>query len=259
VLVRMAAISALRHLPAADRIALLTPLLGDRFRSVRQVAAAELTGAGVAALTPSDDEKFRAAMREYLDYRLAKADTPESHMAIGGFALSRRKWEEAEAAFRTATEMDPQLAEGWMMQAQLREARGDLAGAEKALGNGIAAAPANIDLLLARAALDARQQRTDDSLGWYKRAQALAPERPDIWLGMAVTALYGNKPQQALDYAREATKREPGNGEAQLVLAMAHAITGDIPSARAAAERARTLAPQLQFPPELEQILKGTP
>ena len=259
VLVRMAAIGALRHLPAAERIALLTPLLGDRFRSVRQVAAAELAGAGVAALTPADDAKFRAAMQEYVDYRLANADTPESHMAIGGFALSRRKWDDAEAAFRTATGMDPQLAEGWMMQAQLREARGDLAGAEKALGSGIAAAPENVELLLARAALDARQQRTDDSLGWYKRAQALAPERPDIWLGMAVTALYGNRPQLALDYAGKAATRDPANAEAQLVLAMAHAITGDVPAARAAAERARALAPQLQFPPELEQILKGTP
>ena len=254
-LVRTAATSAIRHVPAEARIALLRPLLADPARTVRQAAAIELAGTGVAALPSSDDDAFRKALREFVDMRLAAADTPESHMAIGGFALSRRQWKEAEAAFGTATEMDPQLAEGWLMQAQLREATGDATGAEAALSAGLAAAPTNIALLLARGGLDARQGRTDAALGWYKRAVALDATRPDIWLGMAMASLYGSKPELALEYAEKAEALSPGNIDALVITAMAHAMRGETAEARSAAGRARALAPGLQLPPELEQLL----
>ena len=61
---------------------------------------------------------------------MANADTPESHIAIGGLALSRRQWDEAQQAFTTATEMDPQMASAWLVLAQLAEARGN-AGAPR--------------------------------------------------------------------------------------------------------------------------------
>ena len=114
-----------RNIPVVERVGLLTPLLSDPARSVRQVAAIEIAGAGVAALPAADDPKYRAALTEYLNSRLANADTPEGHMALGGLALSRRQWDEAETAFRTAAEMDPQLVQAWLVLSQIREARGD--------------------------------------------------------------------------------------------------------------------------------------
>jgi len=254
-LLRQTAAGAIRHLPAEERVALLTPLLSDPVRGVRQTAAVELAGAGVAALPGADDEAFRKALREYLDSKLANADTPESHMALGGLALSRRKWNEGEAAFRTATEMDPQLFEGWLMQAQLREARGDVAGAEAALTSAIAASPRNITILMARGALDARQGRTESALGWYKRAVALDENRGDVWLDMAITALYGSRPDLALEYGAKAERLAPRNTDALVVQAMAHALRDEKPEAKAAAERARALSPGLQLPAELETYL----
>ncbi len=254
-LVRAAAAGAIRHIPPAERIALLTPLLSDPVRSVRQTAAIEITGAGVVALPAVDDVKLRAALQEYLDSRLANADTPESHMAIGGMALSRRKWDDAEAAFRTATEMDPQLAQAWLVLAQIKEARGDAAGTETVFSAAIAASPQNIELLLARAGFEARRRRTEDALAWYRRALALDDSRPDVWLGMGIAALYGEKPDLALDYAAKAVTLDPQNTEALLVQAMAHFILGQSGEARQAAERARTISPDLQMPPELERLL----
>jgi len=254
-LVRTATVGAIRHIPAADRVSLLTPLLSDPLRSVRQTAAIEIAGAGVAALPPADDSKFRAALQEYLDSRLANADTPEGHMAIGGMALSRRKWDDAEAAFRTAAEMDPQLTQAWLVLAQIREARGDAAGTEAALTAAVSAAPENIELLLARAGFEARRQRTDDALAWYKRALARDENRADTWFGMSIAALYGQRHELALDYARRSETLDPGNPEAAVVQAMAHAMLGQRAEAKTAAERARQIAPGLQLPPELESLL----
>jgi tetratricopeptide (TPR) repeat protein len=256
-LVRAAAAGAIRHIPPAERIGLLTPLLSDPVRSVRQTAAIEIAGAGVAALPAADDAKFRSALQEYLDSRLANADTPEGHMAIGGMALSRRNWDDAEAAFRTATEMDPQLTQAWLVLSQIREARGDAAGTEAALAAATAAAPKNIELLLARAGFEARRQRTDDAIAWYRRALALDQNRADAWLGMGIAALYGQRPELALDYAARSETLEPRNPEAAVVQAMAHALLGQRAEAKTAAERARAISPGLQLPEELERLLSS--
>ncbi len=254
-LVRAAAAGAIRHIPPAERIPLLTPLLSDPVRSVRQTAAIEIAGAGVAALPPPGDQKFREALQEYLDSRLANADTPEGHMAIGGMALSRRKWDDAEAAFRTATEMDPQLTQAWLVLSEIREARGDAAGTEAALTAAIAASPGNIDLLLARAGFEARRQQTDDALAWYRRALALDANRADAWLGMSIAAVYGQRPELALDYAEKARALAPASPDPLVVKAMAHALLGQRAEAREAAERARALSPGLRLPEELERLL----
>jgi predicted CXXCH cytochrome family protein len=255
VLVRTAAAGALRNIPVVERVALLTPLLSDPARSVRQAAAIEIAGAGVAALPGADDKKFLAALTEYRDSRMANSDTPESHMAMGGLALSRRQWDDAEAAFRTAAEMDPQLTQAWLVLTQIREARGDKAGTEAAFSAAIAASPKNIELLLARAEYAMRSQRADDAIAWYRRAVALDGNRADVWLGMGVAAVYARKPELALDYATKAATLAPQDPQPLVVKAMAHLILGQTADARAEAQRARALAPTVQLPQELEQLL----
>lgn len=220
-LVRAAATGALRQIDVQDRIMLLMPLLSDPARSVRQRAAVEIAGAGVAMLPASDDAAYRKGLEDFMDARMANADTPESHVAIGGLALSRRQWDEAATAFTTATEMDPQMTSAWMVLAQLAEARGNPKGAEDALAKGLAASPGNVDMLLARGDVAARQQKFDDALGWYRRAQAAEPQRADVWVASAI----------------------------------GYALTGDRVAAAEAAQRARSLAPGVALPAELEQFL----
>lgn len=219
--VRAAASGSLRQLEAQQRIALLRLLLKDPSRAVRQKAAVELTAAGVAALPPEDDQLMRDGLQSFLDARLANADTPESHMAIGGLALGRRQWPEAESAFSAAVEMDPQLAPAWLMLARLREARGDMAGASASLTSAVSALPRNPEILQARASFELRQGKNADALAWYKRALALDAGNADTWLGLAIT----------------------------------NYILGDAGQAKAAAQKARELSPGLQLPRELNELL----
>ncbi len=220
-LVRAAATGALRQIAIQDRIALLMPLLTDPSRSVRQRTAVEIAGAGVAMLPAADDAAYRQGLQDFMDAHMANADMPESHVAIGGLALSRRQWDEAQKAFTTATELDPQMASAWLVLAQLAEARGNPQGAEAALASGLAASPHNADILLARGDMAARQQKFDNALDWYRRAQAADPKRPDVWVASAI----------------------------------GYALKGDRVAAAAAAGRARELAPGMALPPELEQFL----
>lgn len=222
-MVRAAATGALRQVDVQDRIALLMPLLADPSRSVRQRTAVEIAGAGVAMLPADDDAAYRKGLQDFVDARMANADTPESHVAIGGLALSRRQWDEAQQAFTAAVEIDPQMVSAWLVLAQLAEARGNAKGAEDALTAGLAASPRSVDILLARGDFDARQRKFDAALGWYRRAQAADPKRPDVWVASAI----------------------------------GYALTGDRVAAAEAAKRARDLAPGMPLPQELEQFLNS--
>lgn len=92
-------------------------------------------------------------------------------------------------------------------------------------------------------------------MSWYKRALARDENRPDAWLGMSIAALYGQKPELALDHAARAEALDGRNPEAPVVQAMAHAILGQRAEAKAAAERARRIVPGIPPPPELEALL----
>ena len=77
---------------------------------------------------------------------MARADFPETHLQIGGAALAGRNLEVAEAAFREAVALDPQLVDGWAMIARIHAAAGDAEGARRALDEGLAANPGQGDL-----------------------------------------------------------------------------------------------------------------
>jgi predicted CXXCH cytochrome family protein len=255
-LVRSAAAGALRQTEAQERIGLLRPLLADPARSVRQRAAVELAGAGVAALPGPDDQMFRDGLKDFVDSRIANADTPESHMALAGLALTRRQWQQAEAAFAAAAEMDPQLSEAWLMQARLRAAAGKWDGAAAALEAGIKAQPKDINLRLELAGIGMQRGKPDAAMAAYRQALEIDGQRPDIWVAMGVAALSAGDNAAALDAAGKATAIAPQYAEPYVLAAMVHLARGQTAEARSAAQRARELDPRLELPPEIASLLK---
>jgi cytochrome c-type biogenesis protein CcmH/NrfG len=98
-------------------------------------------------------------MREWQATLLAKADFPETQMAIGGVALALRNPAAGTRAFREAVVMDPQLVEGWIMIARISAALGDIEGAAASIDAGLAANPGNGALMqLHREIASVRQQ-----------------------------------------------------------------------------------------------------
>ncbi len=139
-LVRVGAAGALRTLPPPDRLALLRPLLSDPSRSVREAAARALLDTASLPDTASDPA-LQAALAEWQQALKLRADFPETHLQIGGAALTSREFDLALAAFRQAVTLDPQLVDAWSIIVRLQAAMGNPEGALASLTEGLAANP----------------------------------------------------------------------------------------------------------------------
>jgi hypothetical protein len=147
-LVRAAAALALRSLPPGERLAVLTPLMTDPLRTVREAAARALLD--VAAGASSAPVALEAALDEWREALRLRADFPETHLQIGGAALTMRDFRGALAAFRQAVRLDPQLVDAWSIIVRLLAALGDAEGAVAAYAEGVAANPGHPALLAVR-------------------------------------------------------------------------------------------------------------
>jgi tetratricopeptide (TPR) repeat protein len=145
-LVRAAAVGLQRGAEPEARMARLLPALGDPVRAVR-IAAAKAT---LDATESGQDPEAVALRRARAEWRAALAsrtDFPETHLQIGGAALTLRDWDGAVAAFGEAVSLDPQLVDGWTMIVRILAATGKEAEARSALGAALAANPGNPALM----------------------------------------------------------------------------------------------------------------
>ncbi len=138
-LVRAAAIPLHRAAPPNIRARRIGLLLQDERRSVRIEAARAILDILAADPSPTLARSARRAVGEYQQSLAAKADFPETQMAIAGTALVFRDYRVADRAFSEAVRMDPQQVEAWRMIARLRAAQNDIDGAKNALLEGLAA------------------------------------------------------------------------------------------------------------------------
>jgi tetratricopeptide (TPR) repeat protein len=206
-------------------------------------------------MSEADQAALKKAVAEYLDSRSANADMPESHMAAAGLALSMRRWEAAEAAFKQAAAMDPQLDAAWLMLGRLRAALGDEQGAEQYLQNGLQYQPRSFALMFERADLESRRGNDSKAIDWYRRIVAIDETRADAWLQLASAALRTRNAALALDATDKVIALEPANADAFVIAAIAHYLRGDMGLAKEKAVKARELVPAIQLPVEIEKIL----
>ena len=254
-LVRAAAAGLARQLEPSVRLAALKPLLGDPVRIVRHAAATELAGIDPMAMSEAEQKTLNDAIAEYLDSRNAVADTPEGQLAIAGLALSRRNWDDAEAAFKQAVSLDPQLDYAWTMLARLRSALGDERTAEEYLEKGLQYQPQSIRLLFERAGLESRRGNDRAAMDVYRRIVALDGTRTDAWVELAFSALRSNDLVTALDSADKLIALDPANADAYAIAAVARYMQGDLALAKDYGLKARAARPGIQLPVEIERLL----
>lgn len=142
-LVRAAAIVVQRGGEPMNKIRELTPLLSDPVRSVRMAAAREFLNAPIARFPQKIEAAYRKALSEWRTSLMARADFPETHLALGGAALTMRNLQAAEAAFREAVRMDPQLVDGWRMIIRILQARGENEAAASTAEEALSVNPEN--------------------------------------------------------------------------------------------------------------------
>lgn len=121
-LVRAAAIGAQNAALPQIRVQRLLDRLGDPARMVRIEAAKAMLNAPIARLPSRFEFLMQRAMGEWRDSLQARIDFPETHMILGGMALTMRNIPAALQAFRETVTMDPQREEAWIMLARITAA-----------------------------------------------------------------------------------------------------------------------------------------
>ncbi|KUJ86260.1 hypothetical protein AVO45_04100 [Ruegeria marisrubri] len=132
-LVRANAVALQRSAQVDERVTRLSPLLQDGMQSVRLAAAREFLAVRAETLSPSQKALVGRAMADWRRSLSNRLDFPETHMVLGGMALTLRDAKAAEQAFREVVKMDPQRAEAWPMLVRLAQINGGPAAARAVL------------------------------------------------------------------------------------------------------------------------------
>ncbi len=140
-LVRASAIAVQRGAPPEARVGRLVPLLGDPMRSVRIEAAKQLLDAPIARMPPAIEADHARAMGDWRASLGNRMDFPETHLVLGGVALTMRNLPAAAAAFAEVTRLDPQQAQAWVMRVRIAAAGEGAEAARAVLAEALAAVP----------------------------------------------------------------------------------------------------------------------
>ncbi|MDP5218452.1 multiheme c-type cytochrome [Ruegeria sp. 2205SS24-7] len=120
-MVRASAVGLLTN-AGPDEIARMLPLLQDPLRVVRIAAARAILSAGGTQISRDGQESLRQALSEWRSSLVNRADFPETHLVLGGMALTMRNLPAAQKAFEEVTLLDPQRVDAWVMQVRLAAA-----------------------------------------------------------------------------------------------------------------------------------------
>ena len=190
-LVRAAAARLQRQANPPDRAKALGPLLSDPMKTVRLAAALELATIG-DAMPAGDRPALQKAFGELRESFAARADFPETQMAIGGLAMTSRDWQAADAAFLQASTLDPQLAEAWLARARIRAALGDVVGATEILNAAYLRNEGNVQIANELASLLVSQGRDEAAIPLLRTVLAAYPNERDVLVTLAAALLRAN-------------------------------------------------------------------
>ena len=140
-LVRASAVQVQRAAPPTDRVTRIVGLLGDPMRSVRIEAAKQMLDAPIARMPPAMEANFRRAMADWQGAMANRMDFPETHLVLGGVALTMRNIPAAEGAFREVTQLDPQRVDAWVMLVRIAAAARGPQAAREVLAEALAVLP----------------------------------------------------------------------------------------------------------------------
>jgi predicted CXXCH cytochrome family protein len=242
-LVRRAAARALEGAEPALRVELLTPLLGDAVRDVRLEAAHALASVPGDRLTQAQRAAVDRGLAEYVAAQRFNADRPESHLNLGLLYLAQQRPVEAEAALKTALELDPRFVPASVNLADFYRATGRDAEGERVLREALRRNTRSATARHALGLLLVRQQRMPEAVAELEAAARLAPESARYGYVYAVALHDLGRPKQARDVLTRVLARHPYDRDA-LAAQIAYALEQrDSSQALAHARRLAELEP----------------
>ena len=214
-LVRKEAAGLMERLPPGERIPVLAPLLTDPIAAVRAEAARALAAAS-HLLGADQKAAFDQAATEFEKKQRAIADRAAGYLRLALFYNDLRRPTDAEAAYRKATEIEPDAVPVWVNLGELLFQQQRHEEAEAAFRSAVEKASMEENRGVAHDALARfliRLKRYDEGVAELKEAARLLPENAQVqyFLGVALNST-GNV-DDAFGYLKRATELEPNNPE----------------------------------------------
>lgn len=243
-LLRTSAVNALDSLPLPQRFQLLRPLVEDEITSVRLAVAEQLAAVPLDQLREPDAEALRTLFREYQAIAARHADMPGNRVQLGVFLATRGDLPAAEAAYRGAIAMNPQLLPARLNLADLLRSQQQEDEAREQLQAALAVAPDNGPTLFALGLLETRVGNPDQALDYLGRAADLETSGIRQRYVYAVALHDLGQPEKAIAQLEKLLRQAPQSAEVLLALANYSAEQGDREAARRYATRLQATDPR---------------
>ncbi len=242
-LLRTSAVRALEFLPLHQRFQLLEPLFDDGNTSVRMAVAESLAGVPLDQVRPEQAAALEPLFAEYVAIQRRHADMPSAQLQLGVFYVSRGDLPAAEAAYREALSINPQMIPAHLNLADLLRAQGREEEARKLLLAALAVAPDSGDTLHALGLLETRSGDRELALDYLGRAARLETGGVRHRFVYAIALHDLGQPEKAITELQGLLRQAPRSEETLLALANYSAELGRREQARGYAGQLTQIAP----------------
>ncbi|MEM1403816.1 MAG: tetratricopeptide repeat protein [Pseudomonadota bacterium] len=242
-LLRTSAVRVIQQLPPQQRFGLLAPMTKDPVTGVRLEVAMGLADIPLDQLRAGDQQVLLEAFNEYRQVLGEHADMPSMQLQLGLFHLSRGDFPSAEAAYREALHLNPQLVGAYLNLADLLRSQQREEEAREQLMAALAIAPESGDAMHALGLLEARARNQQAAMKWLGAAAQIETQGSRHRYVFAIAQHDFGDPQSALVTLRKLHAALPADETALLALTNYTAEAGNISSAERYARKLLTLDP----------------
>ena len=259
-LLRVSTVRALEFLPLHQRLQLLQPLIDDEITSVRMEVAIALAGVPLDQVPAPQAKQLRALFDEYASTLQQHADMPGVQLQLGVFHATRGDLPAADAAYREALYLNPQLLVAYLNLADLLRSQSRDDEARKLLLQALEIAPDNGPTLHALGLLETRSGKPDTALQYLQRAAKLETTGTRHRFVYAIALHDLGQPREAVTQLQALLRSVPQNQEVLLALTNYQVELGQRDKALVHARTLTKIAPGNQAYRQLyQQLSQGAP
>jgi predicted CXXCH cytochrome family protein len=230
--VRESAVRAISaFLPPAERVPLLTPLLGDPVKTVRIVAARDLLSVARNGLGNAQAH-WNTAIAEYEAVQMSLLERAEANLNLAMLYQASGRGGEVEALLRNALKRDPDFYPALVKLVQWLEAGGRNEEARTLLELSLKQHPDAALLQHTQGLSLVRAGKTTDAMPALRKAAALEPQNAQYGYVLAVALHDSGKVDQACETLERLLKVQPANRNARLSLIQYYLDNGQEPKAQ---------------------------
>ena len=256
-IIRTSTVRALQFLPINQRYQLLQPLIDDDITSVRMEVALSLAEVPLDQVPADQAKQLQELFREYIDVQKQHADMPGIQLQLGIFYVIRGDFPSAEAAYREAIRINPQLIPAMLNLADLLRQQSREDEARDILLDALEVAPNHGAALHALGLLETRTGQTDKALSYLGRAAELETVGTRHRFIYAIALHDLGKPQEAIAQLLTLLRAIPHNEEVLLALVNYSAELGQNDKALVYAKTLIDISPGNRNYQQMYQQLKG--